>query len=623
MRLQFDSFSGDDEKAATEARETLVEDFGRWLESRPASGAEAFDADLLLNWKFGYGDGDFGTWTRSDVDEVLLEHLPRKLSASPAEAASIPVTLGAFVRYLDEQGLLSKDSDDATAIADRAMAQRQAFLDAMDNPSNWGMAKSFFAGSGLLGAADDVDQAALDAAMERFNALSFEERGRVLGLEDDDDEGEELGIALPLRLLPSPDEVEAASRDVPLLRHVDALHRALGATGIELTADGDPTAADARRLFAEIGTGDPVDGVRADLPALFAIVEVAIEAGAAADAEGDRLTAEPEWLDLTGTERWSRVVEAVLDYGASTLSFGVDAPGELAAHADEGAPHFVAMLWLAGEPLPLDAFADRLTAVLRLDARATAAPAKRARRAVARDRVSEVVDALVAAGILSRHGDVVELLPAGARVVAPLLSSAGYEALLPEDVAELDAAAVLDVMVERDDVPEVVAACWTTTSADRRRRAGELVAELAEEKDPERVLLGVGILGAFGEDAVEPLRGALDTPLAPQAWMLLAGAGAVAPDDVPPGMAIAAGIEALAGMGRAGSPADIIESMLGGLPIEEHVEFIDRLASTDHPDTADVLELIGRHHPQKAIAKHARKVAHRWRSSHAAPKRGP
>lgn len=116
MRLQFDAFTGDDEKAAAEAKRVLAEGFGRWLEGHPAIKAEPFDIELLLDWKYSYGDGHFGSWSRSDVDELLLEHLPRKLSATSAEAASIPVTLGAFVRYLEDTGLLAGGSDDADTI---------------------------------------------------------------------------------------------------------------------------------------------------------------------------------------------------------------------------------------------------------------------------------------------------------------------------------------------------------------------------------------------------------------------------------------------------------------------------------------------------------------------------
>lgn len=84
-----------------------------------------------------------------DVDEVLLEHLPRKLSAAPDEAASIPSSLAAFVAFLDEEGLLDERSDPAEAVAAQALAPRRAFLEPMDDPANFGMAKRLFGFAGV------------------------------------------------------------------------------------------------------------------------------------------------------------------------------------------------------------------------------------------------------------------------------------------------------------------------------------------------------------------------------------------------------------------------------------------------------------------------------------------
>lgn len=108
MRLQFEPFDGSDDEAAEAATVELVDRFERWVATQPgrlAGDVDASDVTLLLGWKYRYADGDLGRWTRADVDEVLLEHLPRKLSASPAAAATIPVTLAAFVRFLADTGL--------------------------------------------------------------------------------------------------------------------------------------------------------------------------------------------------------------------------------------------------------------------------------------------------------------------------------------------------------------------------------------------------------------------------------------------------------------------------------------------------------------------------------------
>jgi len=161
-------FAPEDEKAAARARERLVTRFAGWLEHHPEHGrADPWDADLLLEWKWAYADGDYGCWTRADVDDVLLDHLPRKLSASAEDAASIPVSTDAFMRFLDDEGLLDQRSEPADVVGTRALAQQRAFADAMADPANFGMAKRLFAFAGL-DPDEPPDQATLGAALERL-----------------------------------------------------------------------------------------------------------------------------------------------------------------------------------------------------------------------------------------------------------------------------------------------------------------------------------------------------------------------------------------------------------------------------------------------------------------------
>ena len=49
-------FDADDEKAFHERRDELAEQFARWLETHRVAG-EPTDAAMLMDWKFGYGDG--------------------------------------------------------------------------------------------------------------------------------------------------------------------------------------------------------------------------------------------------------------------------------------------------------------------------------------------------------------------------------------------------------------------------------------------------------------------------------------------------------------------------------------------------------------------------------------
>jgi hypothetical protein len=633
MRLRFDDV--DDEKAAEAARRRLVHKFERSLGVRPGKERdEVGDVDFLLDWKFHYGDGDFGRWTRADVDEVLLEHLPRKLSASPEEAASFPASIAAFVRFLAAEGLLDAESDPADVVVNRALAQQRAFLDAMADPRNFGMAKRLFA-SMDLGPDDVPDQAALDAAVARFNTLPFEERGKILGLGSagfDGGVGETLTapafVPLPLRAFPSATGLDARAADVVLVRQVDALADALGTSGIKLTKAGNPTLADTRRLVAATGVGDKVDGIRssAELSELFAVGRVAVEAGAV-EVRGGRLRAVEGWAGEQAGARWQRVVDAVLDVGAASLQFGAvtPMPWELADLADEGAAHFLAVLWLAREPLPLDALVDMLESAANLDRRGQAAMVlgPETRRTICRDRMADVLVSFVAAGLVTVDDDEHALLTdAGARLVTPALVEAGFDVVQPEQLAGLDAGGLLDVLAERDETDVAVAvSAWADGRTRTARAAAEaLVAELVARPEPVRLMVGFAVLDQIGEAAVEAVRAALDTPIAAHAWMFLIAAGEVDHAEMPRHLVVEAAVDLFLATADAGSPADVVESVLGHLPEDDHTVFLDELAMSDHPRAAELLDLLGRHHPVKEVAKHARKAAHRRRSAQDPPR---
>lgn len=620
MRMRF---GPDDEKAATSTRQALVERFAVWLNDHPEQHpAEPWDADLILSWKWGYGDGHYGRWTRADIDEVLLDHLPRKLTATQEEAAPIPASLGAFVHFLDSEGLLDRASDEADELALRAMAQQRAFMDAMADPSNFGMAKRLFTFGGF--SEDDVpDQAALDEATARFNALSFDERGRILGLDDTGPTSAgrppELP-ALPMRSFPSDADLAEAAGEAPLLGQVDALHTALGATGIKLTKAGNPMIADGRRLVEATGVGDSVDGIRSsiELRELFALGQVAQSAGAI-EVSGGRLRATQGWTEVLLADRWQRVVDGVLDTGAATLQFGASTPTawHLAEIADVGAFHFLAMLWLADEPVPMDVFAHMLDEISSADpalARLRALGDGAIHRTTCVARMEDVLTSLLDAGVVQLDGDDVTLTRAGTRLVAPWLAEMGFDVVTSERLGSLGPDDMLDLLAQRDDDPAVAAALWAG-DRDQHAVAVELVAALVARPDPVRLLLGFALLERLGPGAVEAVSAARDTAIGPHAWLFLAAAGAVDESEVPVDLAMVAGIDVCLATAELGAPADVVEVFLGQVPPDAQPGFIDELVHSGHPRAGDLLELLGRHHPDRAIAKHARKAAHRWRSS--------
>ena len=97
-------FDADDETDFYERRDELADQFARWLETHRVRG-EPSDATLLMDWKWGYGDGDLACWRPTDVAELLLEWCPRKLSVPQEECGGLPGSVATFFRFLTASGL--------------------------------------------------------------------------------------------------------------------------------------------------------------------------------------------------------------------------------------------------------------------------------------------------------------------------------------------------------------------------------------------------------------------------------------------------------------------------------------------------------------------------------------
>jgi len=615
------------EEVARSTIDGLLDRFAAWLARHPGhAGSSVDDAALALDWKWSRADGDLGRWVRLHVDDLLLDELPARLGASTEQARSVPGSLAALFVFLEDEGLLDPSGDLADELATRARSLERSFLDAMADPDRFGMGKQLSEAMGLDDGAH-MTQADLDAAMDRFNGLSFEERGAILGLDDGAAPGGEPDrpvVPLPLRHLPSPDEMDAQADGVVLLRRVDVLVAGLGPKGVSLTNAGNLKLADGRRLVALLGLDDPVDLVRttADLPVLFGVVEVALLAGAVRST-GNRLLPVAGWAPRAAGDRWGAVVEGLLEVGVATIAFGsrVPHPAQLAGEGDSAALYLLAMLWMSEGPLAEDTLESMLMegldigmvppAVLRFGRDLL----ERSSRARAADAVASLVDA----GVVEVDTDGIHLRTGGDRLAVPWLRDIGFRATLPEDLVALGASDLLDQLIDADvGVTAEVAEAWLEGGADR---AASLVAAAVVRPDPERVLIALAVLEHGGVDAIAAVRAARDTSIGPSAWLWLVDRGEADPDDAPEGTLAEAGVVTLLALLDAGSAADVVENLLGQVPMADHHALLDHLATAQHPRTAELLEQIGRHHPDKAAGKHARKLAHRWRSAHGSGRR--
>ncbi|MGW7353251.1 hypothetical protein [Streptomyces sp. NPDC054784] len=216
---------------------------------------------------------------------------------------------------------------------------------------------------------------------------------------------------------------------------------------------------------------------------------------------------------------------------------------------------------------------------------------------------------------VSRYG-MVRLTALGLYGVRQRLLAAGIEAPLVGDLAGEDAATLLDTV---PSFPEESArqeferwlAARTVPGAARELLTA---ARGQDSAAPARRLACQQALSLAGADAEPALREVLDDRelggLA-RVWLVENGARDVPPPDEE--MVFWLTVDTLAAqLATAGEP-DELQELVRGL-VDQHTGFFDRAWQVDHPSTADVLEAMGRIHPDKRAAKEARKAAFKARS---------
>ncbi|MFI8087730.1 hypothetical protein ACIF9R_05330 [Streptomyces sp. NPDC086080] len=218
---------------------------------------------------------------------------------------------------------------------------------------------------------------------------------------------------------------------------------------------------------------------------------------------------------------------------------------------------------------------------------------------------------------VSRYG-MVRLTPLGLYGLRARLLDAGFEAPAVGDLADKGADALLDGTAV---FPPEAAHAETEHWLARREplaSARELLAAArgTDEGAPLRRLRCQQALSLVGASAEPALRDVLDDPeLGGLARVWLAEHGAA---DVPPpseALIFWLTIDTVAAQLAAEGNSEELRSLVEGLA-RQHSGFFDTAWRVDHPATADVLEAMGRLHPDKKVAKEARKAAFKARSQH-------
>lgn len=219
---------------------------------------------------------------------------------------------------------------------------------------------------------------------------------------------------------------------------------------------------------------------------------------------------------------------------------------------------------------------------------------------------------------VTRYG-MVRLTPLGLYGIRARMLEAGLDAPAVGDLADKGADTLLDGTA---GFPQGAAQAEIEQWLARRESLGaarELLsaARGGDEGAPLRRLRCQQALSLVGDEAEPALREVLDdAELGGLARVWLAEHGAA---DVPPpseGMVFWLTIDTIAAQLAAEGNSEELQALVEGLAAQ-HSGFFAAAWRVEHPATADVLEAMGRLHPDKRVAKEARKAAFKARSQQA------
>ncbi|WP_323379801.1 hypothetical protein [Streptomyces alkaliphilus] len=222
-----------------------------------------------------------------------------------------------------------------------------------------------------------------------------------------------------------------------------------------------------------------------------------------------------------------------------------------------------------------------------------------------------------------RYGRV-RLTPLGLYAMRRRLSEAGMDAPVLGEAAEAGASRLLTVLAAYpEDAARVEAEGWLARR-EPEKAARELLAAArgSDAAAPGRRLECQSVLSLVGSEATPALHEVLDDPelggLA-RVWLTEHGIeGVPAPSEE---MVFWLTVDTLAARVGAVPPGGVpgtadeeeLRELVDGL-VGHHSDFFDRVWRVDHPATGDVLDAMSRLHPDRRIAKQARRAAFRARS---------
>ncbi|OBI18251.1 hypothetical protein A5712_02170 [Mycobacterium sp. E2327] len=608
MRLQFD-----DDDAYRVARDALLDELDGWLD-RPAAERAAVitDVRVVLDWRYHHSSGVLDEFAPNDITEFLLEWCPRRFQGHPKGAAYLCNAVGVYLDFMAATGRLVGGPDRAGRLRRLAADLEPTVRAEMHNPTpavDW---------------SDEDDprlQAALDEIEEKYGPGSAREP-----------------YELPFIYVPPPlAEVEAVAAEAPLLAKVDGLRDYLGPDGKQLTDKGNLKLADGRALVGLLDTGDEMDPqigdktwrthTTANLPQLNFIVDVAKRAGAVR-ARQRRLVPVKAWAARPAVDRAAALFASILELGPLELMYSgrIWFLDELHEVLDDGIVHWLAPL-LASDSAEI-AFQSFLEWAQSVVARQVAPymPEREENLDYFTERdLARIFDVLEGTGVV-RWADRVELpeefgpsywtggtvtmTALGRHLLPDHLDNAGYVLRRAERIADSDGAELIEAMLAAAETQQdALLAAWQS-ERPAVERVQMLTEAVAAASRAECRMMGFAALHKFDIEVAEPfVRQLLDTPVAGHAALWLMQRNRADAETLGNFVDVAVLVDVLSSTLE--SPEELC-SLFAGVP--EPLRLLETMWRHPAPETAPVLDALGRHLPDHALAKAARKAAVRHRS---------
>ena len=448
-----------------------------------------------------------------------------------------------------------------------------------------------------------------------------------------------LGRRLPAVRLPAAAELAAQARGAPLMARLEALASWLGTDGRAVTAKSELSAADASAAVGALGITPEY------LPYLweYALTARWVESRDQAGGGNRAMPGATAWRwaggdDVSTLRAWTVVFAAVL---ARALEVGATLDPRAARKLRfQGQGVVAAVLLFLGRRTPATVVGVRdimrsaalggrksARARRRWDAwtRAHGDPARwlldelAALRAVATSSGPATSSRSPAQSAPSADGDQVALAPLALWALREQLRLEGIE--IPRITAARDEMRAADVVALADSVPEAEfeaeAGAWVKArGADQAAR--ELLA-FAAFSGPQPRLVAVNLTRRIGAAAQSAWRDAMQRPeLRGYARIALTVLAADLPESTLPLVLepepddltwMATDLLALACGDDDPDPDDIAAQFAEAVPPGQESWIIDQMSRSSHPDVAHVLTVLGRYHPDRRVAKQARRAA--------------